>query len=71
MDKKTSLLDWVDRFPETEDIVRKYDKRVGVCILCSCLFDSIDCIEKTYNVDLSEMLKEMQAVSTDKGTGTC
>jgi len=63
MDKKTSLLDWVERFPETEDIIRQYDKRVGVCILCNCLFDSIETIEEAYKVDLSEMLGEMKAIS--------
>ncbi|MBN2898028.1 MAG: hypothetical protein JXO44_04545 [Clostridia bacterium] len=63
MDRKTSLLDWVDQYPETEEIIREYDEIIGVCILCTCLFDSIEVIENNYNVDLTEMLERLQEVA--------
>lgn len=62
IDKKTTLLDFVDRFPETEGIIREYDEFVGVCLLCKCLFDSIEEIESAYNVDLQEMYNRLQAL---------
>lgn len=55
IDRKTTLLEIVDKFPETEVIIREYDKFVGVCLLCECLFDSIEEIEIAYNIDLQEM----------------
>lgn len=66
MDRTTSLLDWVDQFPETEEIVRQYDKKAGVCLLCTCLFDSIASIEENYKIDLSDMLAEMQDIAKKK-----
>jgi len=59
MDKKVAILDWVDTLPETEDIIREYDERVGVCILCKCLFDSIEEIEKKYNVNLQDLFERL------------
>lgn len=57
--KKTVLLDLVEQYPETEEIIRLYDKASGTCMLCHCLFDSIEIIESTYDTDLSQMIDEL------------
>ena len=62
IDKKMTILDLVDKYPQTEDIIREYDERVGACILCKCLFDSIEEIENTYNVNLQDMFERLKTV---------
>jgi hypothetical protein len=57
--KKTILLDLVEKHPESEDIVRQYDQAAGTCMLCHCLFDSIEKIESTYDIDLTQMINEL------------
>ena len=61
IDKNMMILDWVDKYPEVEDIIREYDERVGVCILCKCLFDSIEEIENNYNVNLDDMFDRLKS----------
>ena len=57
--KKTILLDLVEQYPETEDIIRQYDQAAGTCMLCHCLFDSIEIIESTYDIDLTSMINKL------------
>lgn len=57
--KKTILLDLVEKHPESEGIVRQYDQAAGTCMLCHCLFDSIEKIESTYDIDLTQMINEL------------
>lgn len=54
--KCMSLLDWVEKYPDSEPIIRKYDEKVGCCLLCHCLFDTIEEIEKTYQTNLQELV---------------
>lgn len=63
--RKTILLDLVDQYPETEDIIRKYDKLCGTCMLCHCLFDSIEKIEETYDSNLSQMIDDLNQYLTN------
>lgn len=62
MNKKSTILDWVDQYPETEALIREYDSKVGCCILCQCLFDTIEEIESAYKVDLDELFNRLQAL---------
>lgn len=57
--KETVLLDIVEKYPEIEDLIRSYDYKLKVCMLCHCLFDSIERIESTYDIDLSDMLYDL------------
>jgi hypothetical protein len=60
--KKTRVLDWVEQYPATEDTFRAYDELVGVCILCQCLFESIEEIEAEYHVDLQPMYEQLKKI---------
>ncbi|MBN2793890.1 MAG: hypothetical protein JXR88_00690 [Clostridia bacterium] len=67
LDKSNTILDWVDQFPETESVIREYDEHVGVCILCQCLFESIEEIESIFQLDLNEMyFRMLKAISSNE-----
>lgn len=60
LDGKSTVLEWVEEYPHTEEIFRQYDSLVGTCILCQCLFDTIIDIEKRYKVDLSMLMDQLK-----------
>lgn len=53
------LLDVLSDFPQTEQIIRSYDKIAGGCICCEMLFESVATIAQTYNLDLGSLLKRL------------
>lgn len=65
MDCSKTLLDWVSEYPEAEAIIREYDHQCECCLLCQCLFDSIDSIEQTYHTDLQRLRERLQALAKD------
>ena len=58
--KDLSPLDIVEQHPETEDVFRTYDEALGKCLLCHCLFDSLETIAGEGDLDLSDMLKKLR-----------
>lgn len=57
--KEMTVLEIVEKYPETEDIFRDYDNIVGKCVLCNCLFDSINKIATDYNLELEVLLDKI------------
>lgn len=53
------VLDVVDKHPETEAVFRAYDQIAGICILCHHLFDSIETIVQTYNLNQDEFIEKL------------
>lgn len=54
-----SLLDLVDKYPYTENIIREYDSVAGCCLLCTHLFDTIKEIEDEREIDLSSLVDKL------------
>ena len=53
------VLDIVEKHPETETVFREYDPITGICILCYHLFDSIETIEKAYDLNSDEFVERL------------
>lgn len=58
---KMTVLEIVEKYPETEDIFRDYDDIVGKCVLCNRLFDSLDSIGFDYGLDLESLLNKINS----------
>jgi len=54
--KEMTVLEIVEKHPETEDVFRSYDDITGKCVLCSCLFDTVEKISLDYNLDLDVLI---------------
>ncbi|HOW56760.1 MAG TPA: hypothetical protein PKZ12_02065 [Smithellaceae bacterium] len=63
---ETILLDVVSRWPATEAVIKKYDEKAGVCLCCSCLFDTIGDITARFAMDEDAFLSELQKVIGQK-----
>ncbi len=59
--KEMTVLEIVEKHPETEDVFRGYDDIVGKCVLCTCLFDSIYSIALDYHLDLELLLDKVNS----------
>jgi hypothetical protein len=60
-----TVLDVVSTYPETEVIFKSYDARVGECICCQSLFDTVQQVADKYGLDLPEILKKLNSAVTD------
>lgn len=56
---RDTILDTVARHPGTTAVFRDYGHRVGACILCEALFESIEDAAARYGIDLATLLKEL------------
>jgi len=56
-----TVLDIVSEYPATEAVFRSYDERVGECICCQRLFETVDQVAGKYKLDLSELLDELNS----------
>ena len=60
MYRKWTLLELVEKYPHLEDDIRSYDGPAGLCLLCSCLFDTLETIEKEKGICFSELYKKIE-----------
>lgn len=68
--KQDTPLDIVERYPQTDPVFRTYDEQIGQCLLCHCLFDSLETIARRYDIDLAEMITRLEiAVVRAPGEG--
>jgi len=56
----TLLLDIVSRWPATETVFRRYDEVAGVCLCCTCLFDTIEDVASRFSLDLKVFLRDIE-----------
>jgi hypothetical protein len=54
------LLEIVSRWPETEAVFRRYDEQAGVCLCCTCLFESPGEIASRYGFDLKTLISDIR-----------
>lgn len=60
IDPQMTLLDTVAAHPETVAVFRVHGERVGVCILCEALFETIEGAAKLHGLDLKKLLKDLE-----------
>lgn len=65
--KKQTPLDIVEAFPQTDPVFRAYDGLIGKCLLCHCLFDTLETIAKQYDLDLEEMIRQLESAADSPG----
>ena len=58
-----TILDVVSTYPETEVVFKSYDAKIGECICCQSLFDTIQQAAEKYRLDLSTLLEELNSVA--------
>ncbi len=61
----TILLDIMSRWPATESVFRRYDEQAGVCICCTCLFDTVSHVASIFSLDLKAFLLEIEKAVAD------
>lgn len=59
-----TVLEIIGKYPETEDVFRDYDDIVGKCVLCNCLFDTINKISEDYKLNLDVLLDKINRAIT-------
>ena len=60
-----TVLEIVTDHPETEVVFKSYDERVGECICCQRLFETVQQVAEKYKLDLAEFLAELNAAGRD------
>ena len=56
-----TILDVVERHPQTEAVFREYDRQAGVCLCCQALFESLREMAEKYNLNLEMLLDDLNA----------
>ncbi|MEA3362024.1 MAG: hypothetical protein U9Q61_01915 [Thermodesulfobacteriota bacterium] len=59
------VLDVVSEYPETEAVFKSYDERVGECICCQRLFETVQKVAEIYNLNLAELLAKLNSALED------
>lgn len=54
------LLDILSRWPATESVVRRYDEQAGVCLCCTCLFDTVQEVASRFSLDPEVFLSDIR-----------
>ena len=60
-----TILEIVTEHPETEVVFKSYDERVGECVCCQRLFETVQQVAEKYKLDLAEFLEELNAAGRD------
>lgn len=54
-----SILDVVSDFPETEEVFKPYDEKIGKCVMCHHLFETVEELSNLYGLDREKLLEEL------------
>ena len=57
-----TVLDIVSQYPAAEAVFKSYDERVGECICCQMLFETVQQVVEKYGLELSELLEKLNSV---------
>ncbi len=60
------IIDIVYKYPQTEEIFRRYDEKAGCCVLCQHLFDTINELAVLYRLDLEEIINNLATAVYDQ-----
>lgn len=59
LNKEMLILDIVEKYPETEEVFRSYDDKVGHCTMCHNLFDSLGEFALEYDIDINDLISKL------------
>jgi len=62
--KEDKILDIVSNYPQTEDVFKPYDEKVGKCVMCNHLFETVEEFSDMYGLDMDELLKNLNKVTS-------
>nr|WP_320051069.1 hypothetical protein [uncultured Desulfuromonas sp.] len=57
-----TLLDIVSNHEETIEVFHQYDEEAGVCLCCTALFESVQTVATTYNLNIEALLRDLNKV---------
>lgn len=57
-----TILEIVDKYPQTESIIRKYDQQAGVCLCCQALFESLRDTAIKFGLNIEKLLDDLNQV---------
>ncbi|PLX97612.1 MAG: hypothetical protein C0620_00460 [Desulfuromonas sp.] len=55
-----TLLDIVSHNEETISVFQRYDEQAGICLCCMALFETLEHVATTYQLDLNQLLNELR-----------
>lgn len=59
---KMSILDIIDSYPDSQQVFHSYDNQLGICVLCECLFVSLEDFARSYNICLEKLMEELESL---------
>lgn|GEM_PF-1498838 len=61
-----TILEVIERHPQTEAVFRKYDQQAGVCLCCQALFEPLGEMAERYHLNLETLLDDLhRALGSD------
>lgn len=54
-----TLLEWIEYNEEAEVLIREFDQDCNTCLICTYLFDTIETIEASLKVDLTNLKEKL------------
>jgi len=57
-----TVLEVIERHPQTEAVFRKYDQQAGVCLCCQALFEPLRQMAERYHLNLQMLLDDLNGV---------
>lgn len=60
--KNMTILEVLNKFPETIPVFREYDKKYSTCLCCTSMLETIEMAAVKNRVDLKNLLADLQQV---------
>lgn len=60
IEKNSTILEIVEKYPKSQDFFRSHDEKIGKCLMCNHLFESLEEICKIYNLNLDNFIKDLE-----------
>ncbi len=55
------VLEVIRQYRSTEAVFKEYEARVGACICCEALFETVEGAAEKYELDLNRLLRDLNA----------
>lgn len=62
INKNITILDLVNKYPETIPIFSMYDEEFSICICCNSLFDTLENAASKNSLNLEKLLADINKV---------
>lgn len=58
--RNMTILDILNKFPETIPVFREYDRKYSTCLCCNSMFDTVEMAAAKNRVDLKTLLTDLE-----------